>query len=163
MKRVISNILPRFSKRLALLAVLAACFASANWLYGQVCFPPPYSANEGTFDCYTDHVMETCRFDIASDPLPSDGFCDPVDNNLYVVRLYLHLLRKASDLSGAREIADVNNAIERLQKIFSPMGILFSIEGVQYLDNDDLFNFNLDPVRATNLRNSYRSRAIQTA
>jgi hypothetical protein len=30
MKRVISNILPRFSKRLALLAVLAACFASAT-------------------------------------------------------------------------------------------------------------------------------------
>ncbi len=107
-------------------------------LNGQSCFPPPPpETDDGDFDCASDGVMPACSFGIANPPVPGGLYCDPADEELYNVRLYLHILRKESDLSGARDIGEIKNAIERLQRNFSTLGIIFSIEGIQYLDVSD--------------------------
>ncbi|MBI1223935.1 MAG: T9SS type A sorting domain-containing protein [Bacteroidetes bacterium] len=127
---------------LQLWVVVLAFFSFQTKTAAQPCIPiPPNSQQqEEDFDCYPS-TEYACNYNIASYPAPGDGQCDSINENLYVVRLYLHVLRK-EDSTGAQNLVDINNAIEKLQTYYVPLGIIFSIEGTQYLDDDDLYEYN---------------------
>jgi hypothetical protein len=74
---------------------------------------------------------------------PGRGHCDVPNNNLYTIRVYVHIVRKIDD-TGAQSLSAINNALDILVSKFAPAGITFDFAGIDYVEdanNDELYFF----------------------
>jgi hypothetical protein len=132
-----SQVIPSF---LFYLFVLTLFFMiSPFFTFGQSNCDTPAFTDEDTPECFEGSGK--CRLD-NFEPF-ANGQCNTANNDLIVVRAYVHLVRR-SDGTGAQSMSMVNQSLNILVDKFSPHGILFSFEGIDFVDNDILYNYNPD-------------------
>ena len=65
-----------------------------------------------------------------------------VGQNSYVIRIFLHIIRK-TDGTGGQTLQEINTALNYLNLDYGPHNICFSLLGIDYINNDNLyFNYS---------------------
>lgn len=72
--------------------------------------------------------------------------CPLANTDRFVFKTFVHIIRDGNG-QGGQDLATVNKHLNFLYRDFSVLGIYFSLEGIDYVDDDKFYNF---PVCASN-------------
>lgn len=105
---------------------------------GQTCHPPPDPAGS-TPDCSSNLNFPNCL--MTTSELSGGFYCDMPRPELVVVKVWANIIRK-EDESGGQNIDKVTTYLETAVTEFAKIGILISVEGIDFIDDNDIYDFD---------------------
>jgi hypothetical protein len=126
--------------------------------YGQLC---PVSYIDPDPDCEVSTISAYCT--MGTHGTTDENYCDEENLETYMVKIYLNVVRK-SDGTGGKTWSSINSDIQEMIDAFMPLGILFSIEGRDSIENTTIYDYTYFYTSGSNqLPNGTQIQALYAA
>jgi hypothetical protein len=106
--------------------------------FGQSNCDTPSFTDDGDPECFSDTIPIECRLGLPG--LPTWPDCDETNNDLIVVKTYVHIVTD-DDFTGGQPLSVVNQSLNILVQSYASTGIVFSFEKIDYINDGTFFSY----------------------